>query len=91
MAKSKYEYVKLYETDDRLLPGCWIVVRLDGKGFTKCACRRLPPPPLPACLAYSASPAMPAEPGSNASRLQAAMCWQQVPNQIQLQPRSCRR
>ncbi|KAL4437020.1 hypothetical protein ABPG75_004159 [Micractinium tetrahymenae] len=35
MAKSKYEYVKLYETDDRLLPGCWIVVRLDGKGFTK--------------------------------------------------------
>lgn len=37
MAKSKYEYVKLYETDDRLLPGCWIVVRLDGKGFTKCA------------------------------------------------------
>ena len=37
MAKSKYEYVKLYETEDRLLPGCWIVVRLDGKGFTKCA------------------------------------------------------
>lgn len=36
MAKSKYEYVKLFETDDRLLPGCWIVVRLDGKGFTKC-------------------------------------------------------
>lgn len=35
MAKSKYEYVRLYETDDRLLPGCWIVVRLDGKGFTK--------------------------------------------------------
>lgn len=35
MAKSKYEYVKLFETDDRLLPGCWIVVRLDGKGFTK--------------------------------------------------------
>lgn len=35
MAKSKYEYVKLYEADDRLLPGCWIVVRLDGKGFTK--------------------------------------------------------
>ncbi|KAI7835414.1 hypothetical protein COHA_010688 [Chlorella ohadii] len=35
MACSKYEYVKQYELDDRLLPGCWIVVRLDGKGFTK--------------------------------------------------------
>ncbi|EFN59318.1 hypothetical protein CHLNCDRAFT_19326 [Chlorella variabilis] len=35
MACSKYEYVKQYEADDRLLPGCWIVVRLDGKGFTK--------------------------------------------------------
>ena len=38
-ACSKYEYVKQYELDDRLLPGCWIVVRLDGKGFTKCAPR----------------------------------------------------
>ncbi len=36
MANSKYEYVKNYEQDDRLLPGCFIVVRLDGKGFTKC-------------------------------------------------------
>ncbi|MEW5300981.1 MAG: hypothetical protein WDW36_003867 [Sanguina aurantia] len=35
MANSKYEYVKGYELDDKLLPGCWIVVRLDGKGFTK--------------------------------------------------------
>lgn len=35
MACSQYEYVKQYETDDTLLPGCWIVVRLDGKGFTK--------------------------------------------------------
>jgi tRNA(His) 5'-end guanylyltransferase len=35
MACSKFEYVKQYETDDALLPGCWIVVRLDGKGFTK--------------------------------------------------------
>lgn len=35
MANSKYEYVKQYELDDRLLPGCWIVVRVDGKGFTK--------------------------------------------------------
>lgn len=35
MAKSKFEYVKDFEQDDRLLLGCWIVVRLDGKGFTK--------------------------------------------------------
>ncbi|GFR47391.1 hypothetical protein Agub_g9107 [Astrephomene gubernaculifera] len=35
MANSKYEYVKQYELDDTLLPGCWIVVRIDGKGFTK--------------------------------------------------------
>lgn len=37
MAKSQYEYVKSYEIEDRLLPGCWIVIRLDGRGFTKCA------------------------------------------------------
>ena len=36
-AKSKYEYVRQFEQDDALLPGCWIVVRIDGKGFTKCA------------------------------------------------------
>jgi tRNA(His) guanylyltransferase len=35
MAKSKYEYVKQFEADDGLLPQCWIVIRLDGKGFTK--------------------------------------------------------
>lgn len=35
MANSKYEYVKRFELDDSLLPGCWIVIRLDGKGFTK--------------------------------------------------------
>jgi tRNA(His) guanylyltransferase len=35
MAKSKYEYVKQFELDDTLLPGCWVVVRVDGKGFTK--------------------------------------------------------
>lgn len=35
MANSKYEYVKRFESDDTLLPGCWIVIRLDGKGFTK--------------------------------------------------------
>lgn len=33
MAKSRYEYVKLFEKDDRLLPNTWIVVRLDGRGF----------------------------------------------------------
>ena len=36
MANSKYSYVKHFETDDGLLPDCWIVVRVDGKGFTKC-------------------------------------------------------
>jgi tRNA(His) guanylyltransferase len=35
MACSRFEYVKGYEADDRLLPGCWIVVRLDGRGFTR--------------------------------------------------------
>lgn len=35
MANSKYEYVKGYELSDKLLPGCWIVIRLDGRGFTR--------------------------------------------------------
>lgn len=35
MAKSRFEYVKEFETDDKLLRGCWIVIRLDGKSFTK--------------------------------------------------------
>eukprot|EP00892_Ulva_mutabilis_P001933 jgi/Ulvmu1/11740/UM008_0153.1 len=35
MANSKYEYVKNFEQDTVLLPDCWIVVRVDGKGFTK--------------------------------------------------------
>jgi len=35
MANSKYEYVKQYEQDAALLPSCYIVVRVDGKGFTK--------------------------------------------------------
>ena len=30
---SKYEYVKKFETEDRLIPNCWMVVRIDGKGF----------------------------------------------------------
>jgi hypothetical protein len=33
MAKSRYEYVKLFEKDDTLLPNTWIVVRIDGKAF----------------------------------------------------------
>jgi tRNA(His) 5'-end guanylyltransferase len=35
MAKSKFEYVKNFESDEKLLPECWIVVRIDGKGFTR--------------------------------------------------------
>ncbi|GAX74996.1 hypothetical protein CEUSTIGMA_g2442.t1 [Chlamydomonas eustigma] len=35
MANSKYEHVRKYELDDELLPGCYIVIRVDGKGFTK--------------------------------------------------------
>ncbi|XP_077992965.1 putative tRNA(His) guanylyltransferase [Glandiceps talaboti] len=35
MANSKYEYVKQFETPDKCLPNCWIVVRLDGKNFHK--------------------------------------------------------
>lgn len=35
MAKSKYEYVKQFELDDKLLPECWIVIRVDGRGFTR--------------------------------------------------------
>jgi len=35
MAKSKYEYVKSFEQDTVLLPQAWVVIRIDGKGFTK--------------------------------------------------------
>lgn len=35
MAKSKFEYVRLYELDDKLLKNVWMVVRIDGKGFHK--------------------------------------------------------
>lgn len=35
MACSKYEYVKQFEDHARLLPSTYIVVRIDGKGFTK--------------------------------------------------------
>ena len=35
MAKSKYEYVKYFEQSTPLLPSCYIVVRIDGRSFTK--------------------------------------------------------
>ncbi|WYZ44229.1 hypothetical protein EsH8_VII_000665 [Colletotrichum jinshuiense] len=35
MANSKFEYVKSFEQPDTLLPNTWIVVRIDGRGFTK--------------------------------------------------------
>ncbi|KAK7985398.1 tRNA-His guanylyltransferase, partial [Apiospora saccharicola] len=33
--RSRFEYVKDFERPDPLLPNTWIVVRIDGKGFTK--------------------------------------------------------
>jgi len=35
MSNSKYEYVRKFESDDQMLPECWIVVRIDGKAFHK--------------------------------------------------------
>ncbi|KAF9971782.1 tRNA-His guanylyltransferase [Actinomortierella ambigua] len=35
MAKSKYEYVKEFEKDDKMLQNVFILVRIDGKGFHK--------------------------------------------------------
>ncbi|CAG7557131.1 unnamed protein product [Fusarium equiseti] len=35
MANSKFEYVRNFETTDPLMPSTWIVVRIDGRGFTK--------------------------------------------------------
>jgi len=35
MAKSAFEYVKKFEVNDQLIPNCWLVVRIDGKGFTR--------------------------------------------------------
>ncbi len=34
MAKSRYEYVKKFEQQTVLLPGCWTVVRVDGDKFS---------------------------------------------------------
>ncbi|KAI8479774.1 tRNA-histidine guanylyltransferase 1-like [Branchiostoma belcheri] len=33
MAKSKFEYVRQFETQDPCLPNTWIVIRLDGRNF----------------------------------------------------------
>jgi hypothetical protein len=38
MAKSKYEYVKMFELDDSALPNTWMVVRIDGRAFHKLVC-----------------------------------------------------
>ncbi|KAA1075513.1 tRNA-His guanylyltransferase [Puccinia graminis f. sp. tritici] len=35
MANSRFGYVRQAELDDRLLPNTFLVIRLDGKGFTK--------------------------------------------------------
>ena len=33
MAKSRFEYVREFELDDRLLPRTWAVLRIDGHAF----------------------------------------------------------
>lgn len=33
----RWEYVKQFEQPDQLLPNTWVVVRIDGRGFTKYA------------------------------------------------------
>lgn len=33
MAKSKFEYVKNFEIEEKILPNCWIVIRVDGRNF----------------------------------------------------------
>ncbi|XP_050450038.1 probable tRNA(His) guanylyltransferase isoform X2 [Cataglyphis hispanica] len=35
MSKSKFEYVKEFEKNDNCLPNCWIVVRIDGRNFSR--------------------------------------------------------
>lgn len=35
MAKSRFEYVREFERDNILLQGCFIVIRIDGRGFHK--------------------------------------------------------
>lgn len=43
--KSRFEYVKGFEQPDSLLPNTWIVVRIDGRGFTKYVQPVFPPLP----------------------------------------------
>lgn len=38
-SKDRFEYVKSFEQPDILLPNTWIVVRIDGRGFTKLCAR----------------------------------------------------
>lgn len=40
MAKSRFEYVKNYELPDQLMPNAYILIRVDGRGFHKCAVLR---------------------------------------------------
>lgn len=35
MANSQYEYVKSFESNDAVLPSCWLCVRIDGHAFHK--------------------------------------------------------
>ncbi|XP_010268602.1 PREDICTED: tRNA(His) guanylyltransferase 1-like [Nelumbo nucifera] len=35
MANSKYEYVKSFEAEDKLLPNTWIVIKIGGHDFTR--------------------------------------------------------
>lgn len=35
MANTKYEYVRCFEEHERLLPQTWIIVRVDGRAFTR--------------------------------------------------------
>lgn len=35
MANSKFDYVRTFETEDKIIPNVWIVVRIDGKAFHK--------------------------------------------------------
>jgi tRNA(His) guanylyltransferase len=35
MAKSKFEYVKQFEMDDTILPGTYLILRIDGRSFHK--------------------------------------------------------
>ena len=33
MAKSRFEYVREFEENDKILPEVWIIIRLDGANF----------------------------------------------------------